>query len=109
MKYSIREERGFNIVEFSGEIDLEHSPLARTVLLDIVGVGANILVDMSGVKYIDSSGVASLVEAFQSARSAGTEFAMVSVSDEALRVLHLARLDKIFTIYESIGDAFADE
>jgi anti-sigma B factor antagonist len=61
-------------------------------------------VDLSGVEYIDSSGVASLVEAFQRAKRGGSEFALVSVNDAARRVLQLARLDKVFVIHETLAD-----
>ncbi|MCG8512361.1 MAG: STAS domain-containing protein, partial [Rhodospirillales bacterium] len=57
------------------------------------------------VNYIDSSGVASLVESLQAARKAGLDFGLVSVSDAALRVLQLARLDKVFRIHATIDDA----
>jgi anti-sigma B factor antagonist len=66
--------------------------------------GRKVLVDLSGVSYIDSSGVASLVEAFQRAKKSGVEFALVAVNAPALRVLELARLDKVFTIHESLAD-----
>ena len=96
------------VVSLAGDVDLESSPRARTVLLDCVGQNRTVLVDMSAIDYIDSSGVASLVEAFQSARKAGSPFALVSVSEAALRVLQLARLDRIFTIHASLDDALAD-
>ncbi len=105
MEHSIREEGGVLIASFSGEVDLEHSPTARQVLLDCVGQGKRVLVDLSGVDYIDSSGVASLVEAFQLARKSGQEFALVAVNDAPRRVLELARLDKVFTIHETLADA----
>jgi anti-sigma B factor antagonist len=108
MDHSIREDRGAIVVALSGDVDLESSPRARTLLLDCVGRKQPVLVDMSKIAYIDSSGVASLVEAFQSARKAGTRFALVSVSEAALRVLQLARLDKIFAIHASLEDALAD-
>ena len=108
MDHSIREDRGAIVVALSGDVDLESSPRARTLLLDCVGQKRPVLVDMSKIAYIDSSGVASLVEAFQSARKAGTRFALVSVSEAALRVLQLARLDKIFAIHASLEDALAD-
>jgi anti-sigma B factor antagonist len=61
-------------------------------------------VDLSAVSYIDSSGVANLVEAFQLSRQRGTGFALASVSPAALRVLQLARLDEVFTIHASLED-----
>lgn len=62
------------------------------------------MVDLSAVEYIDSSGVASLVEGFQFARSNNLEFGLIGVSEAAMSVLHLARLDKVFTIYTSLED-----
>jgi anti-sigma B factor antagonist len=108
MDHSIREDRGALVVSLAGDVDLESSPRARTVLLDCVGRNRTVLVDMSAIAYIDSSGVASLVEAFQSARKAGIRFALVAVSDAAMRVLQLARLDRIFSIHASLDDALAD-
>jgi len=104
MEHSVREEGGALVASFSGEIDLEHSPAARQVLLDCVGQGKKVLVDLSGVGYIDSSGVASLVEAFQRAKKGGLEFALVAVNDGPRRVLELARLDKVFTIHDTLVD-----
>ena len=104
MQHSVREEQGTLVVSLEGEIDLEQSPRARKILLDCVGRGQDVLVDLSRVDYIDSSGVASLVEAFQASRKKGTGFALVSVNAPALRVLQLARLDKVFTIHECLTD-----
>ena len=104
MEHSVREEGGAMIAAFEGEVDLEHSPKAREVLLECVARGKKVLVDLSGVTYIDSSGVASLVEAFQKAKKRGQDFALVSVNAPALRVLELARLDKVFVIHENLAD-----
>jgi len=107
MKHEVREEQGATVVSFEGDIDLQSSPEARQVLLGEVGKDRSILVDLSQVGYIDSSGVASLVESFQAARKAGNELVLVSVSDGAKRVLQLARLDKVFTICDTLEDGIA--
>ena len=108
MVYEVRSEGDTTIVALSGDVDLENSPQVRSVLLDSVRDKRGILVDMSGVSYIDSSGIASLVEAYQSARRARTMFALVAVSDAAMRVLELARLDQVFSIHASVADALAN-
>ncbi len=96
------------VVSFRGEFDLEHSPTAREVLLRHVEARRDVVVDLSEVSYIDSSGIASLVEAFQQARKGGTGFALAAVSPGALRVFELARLDQVFTIHETLDEALAD-
>ena len=107
MKHHIKEKDGAVIIAFEGDIDMQSSPEARKVLLDCLKRKHPMLVNLAGVTYIDSSGVASLVEALQTARKTACKFALVSVSEGARRVLKLARLDKVFTIHESVEDGIA--
>lgn len=105
MQHEMTENDDHLIVVLTGDIDLQTSPQAREILLKAVGVGKSVFVDLAAVEYMDSSGVASLVESFQIARRGGQDYALVSVSDGPRRVLELARLDKVFTIYASIEEA----
>jgi anti-sigma B factor antagonist len=107
MEHKLREEPGGIVVALTGDVDLQSSPAARKVLLDAVGRGRPIFVDLANVTYIDSSGIASLVEALQDARKRGSRFALVSVSEAARRVLQLARLDKVFAIHATLADALS--
>jgi anti-sigma B factor antagonist len=107
MKHVVREEAVGVVISFEGDVDLQTSPDVRKVLLEYVGRGQSVVVDLRGIGYIDSSGVASLVEGFQTARKGGHNLVLASVSDGALRVLKLARLDKIFTICDSVEDGLA--
>lgn len=104
MKYEIRDVDGTSVVALQGDIDLDSSPQSRKILLECIDKGTAILVDMSGVSYIDSSGIASLVEALQKSRQGKCYFALVAVSEGAFRVINLARLDKVFTIHETVED-----
>ena len=108
LDHAIREDRGALVVSFEGEVDLENSPKAREVLLDSVGRGQSVFVDLSLVSYMDSSGIASLVEAFQLSKQKESRFALVAVNPAAMRVLALARLDRVFTILGSLEEAFGD-
>ncbi|MCB2100976.1 MAG: STAS domain-containing protein [Rhodobacterales bacterium] len=107
MNHELLDRDGALVVVLSGDVDLDSSPEARRVLLDAVARGRRVLVDLAGVTYIDSSGVASLVESLQGARKAGTDLALVSVSEAALRVLQLARLDRVFTIHATLDEGLA--
>jgi anti-sigma B factor antagonist len=97
----------YTLVELDGEIDLHSSPAARTLVLTALQRGRPVLVDLSAVSYIDSSGVANLVEGYQLARHQGLAFALIGVSDAAENVLKLARLDQVFPIFAST-DAWQD-
>lgn len=96
-----------SVVRLEGSVDLEHAPEARKRLLDAVDQGRNVLVDLSAATYIDSSGIACLVEALQAARSKGADLGLVSVSQQAMRVLELARLDMVFQIHDDFAAAAA--
>ncbi len=104
MEHHIKEQDGVTIVALEGDVDLQSSPEARQIFLECVAGNLPVLVDLSKVGYIDSSGVASLVESLQASRKAGRNFALASVSAAALKVLKLARLDKVFTIFDTLED-----
>lgn len=107
MAYQTKKDSGFAIVQLTGDIDLSCSPEARKSILDSLAAAQPTLVDLSSVTYIDSSGVASLVEGYQTAKKKNLEFGLLGVSEAALSVLELARLDRVFPIYASLKDRLA--
>lgn len=107
MNLTTHEMNGTVVVTLAGEIDLQHSPSVRKHLMELMFDRRDVLVDMAKVAYIDSSGIASLVEAYQMARKNTTRFVLVAVSLPALRVLQLARLDKVFTLADTMDAALA--
>ncbi|TVR95733.1 MAG: anti-sigma factor antagonist [Rhodospirillales bacterium] len=104
-----RRQTGMVVVALEGDVDLQSSPEARRVLLDAVAHGGAVVVDLSKVGYIDSSGIASLVEALQKARQGGSRLVLAAVSDAAMRVLQLARLDRVFVIHPSLEAAITGD
>ena len=108
MKYEVKEVDKTSVVQFQGDIDLDSSPESRKILLECIAKAKPVLVDLSQVSYIDSSGIASLVEAFQKSRQIKCYFALISVSESVLRVINLARLDKVFVIKETMEDALIE-
>jgi anti-sigma B factor antagonist len=101
MDHTTSEENGAIIITFGGDMVLDSSPDCRKVLLESVAKNMPVLADLSAVTYIDSSGMACMVEALQSARKSGHAFALAGVSDAAMRVLSLERLDSVFSIHGS--------
>lgn len=91
----------------SGDVDLEHAPAVREQLLAAIATAPVLLVDLSAVTYIDSSGIANLVEALQKANESGHRLGLVALSDQARRVFELARLDQVFAIFPDHAAAAA--
>ena len=102
-----RDDNGWSVIDVSGEVDLSWSQDVRRCVLDALGNGAPLAVVLSAVSYIDSSGIAALVEGFQQARSKAQKFALVAPSEPVRSVLELARLDRVFPIYEDLPAARA--
>ena len=99
------------VIEVKGQVDLFSSPKLRAAILAAVNTKqvSRVAVDMNGVSYMDSSGVASLVEGLQLARTKKCPFVLFGLPQAAKDVLELARLDKIFTIRGTELEALADQ
>ena len=82
----------------SGEVDLSNSPEFRKTILGALKTTQAVKVDLSGVEYIDSSGIAAMVEGLQYANSNGGAFGIVKPSQPVRSILELARLDQVFDI-----------
>lgn len=104
MKYITREEGRYTVISLQGDVDLSCSPDARKQILQCLDAGKHLLVSMTEVTYIDSSGVASLVEGYQTAKKKSLGFGLIGVSTAAMSVLQLARLDKVFPIHSTVAD-----
>jgi len=91
-------------LQLNGEVDLHNSPQVRKQLLNILKKNQSVLVDFSELSYIDSSGIATLVEAFNIAKNKELTLTIVAASGAPLQVLELTHLDKVFTLVNSMAD-----
>jgi anti-sigma B factor antagonist len=109
MQISIRCVHEAAIFDISGDIDLANSPEVRKALLHEVRDNrrSRVVLNLSEVRYIDSSGVASLVESLKASRDIGSRFILVGLSGPAREVLQLSRLLKVFEIYDTEVEALA--
>lgn len=86
-----------------GEVDLESSPELWTDLQQTVKTDRLVRIDLSGVDYMDSTGVAVLVRALKQAQQVNASITLVHPSPRVQAVLDLARLSQLFTIEKSEG------
>ncbi len=97
-----RESPEETLIAVHGKVTLYSSPELRAQLLEAAaGASSGVAVDLSQVGYIDSSGVATLVEGLMKAREHETAFTLAEPSEAVMRVLELARLDDVFEIRSS--------
>lgn len=108
MKVEQRTVKGIPVLDVSGDVDLSTSPDLRRRLLETLGpASSRLVVNLEDVSYMDSSGLATLVEAFQSARGHHGNLALCCLSQRLRRIFELARLDSVFPIHEVESDALA--
>lgn len=107
MDISTREAGNATIVDITGDITLYNSPEVRRVLLDLLKTKhvPCVVVNLEKVKYIDSAGVASLVEGLKTSRDLKSGFALYGLSKTTREVLELTRLIKVFEVHDNEADA----
>lgn len=88
------------ILIVTGEIDLNQSPTLRAILRDKAKEKTpHLLLDFAQVAYIDSSGLATLIEYYQSARAYSGKFAICSLTSRVRSSFDLMRLSEVFSIF----------
>ena len=97
-----------NTIALEGEIDLHESPRVKEHLNPIIDQKhPHVYVDLSGVSYIDSSGLAIFIEAMQRIQSYGGKLALFGIQESVKAIFEIARLDRVFTIYPDKAAATA--
>jgi anti-sigma B factor antagonist len=98
---------GGTILDITGDIDLAHSPAMRKALLLEIREKKTpkVFLNLEKVRYIDSSGIASLVEGLKASRDMGSRLILYGLSKTVREVMELSRLQKIFEIHESEAQA----
>ena len=93
-----------NVLSISGEIDLHESPQLKQALEPMIKKKTpRVVVDFTGVSYIDSSGLAVFIETMQRIQAYGGKFAFYGLRDNVRAIFELARLDQIFSIFPDKG------
>lgn len=105
----IREPKpGAVVVSLSGEVDIVRSPDLQQSLQEAIGrlsgKGA-VVVDLSGVTYMDSSGVATLVRGLQLSRKKGVGLVLCSLQERVRSIFEIARLDTVFPMADTLDEA----
>lgn len=97
---------GVTILTPKGEIDLSRAPALRTYLSQaLLGRPARLIINLAHVPYMDSSGVATFVEAMQLARRKGSRLVLCDLQNRVRSIFEIARLDMVFTIVGTTEEA----
>ncbi len=103
---SVKRERDATVVEVIGDVDLNRSAEFQSALMDaLADCNDKIVVDLSGVPYMDSSGVASLVKLLSRASRTNVALHLVGLNDRVRSIFEITRLDGVFKIFATVEEA----
>ena len=98
----------WTVMSVHGEIDAYTSPQLRSKLREVIDRGSlDLLIDLEGVGFMDSTGLGVLIGALKRLRERDGRVALVVTRPPLLRILRITGLDQVFTLYESLDGAVA--
>lgn len=105
---STREQDGCTVVAATGEVDVFTAPVLDEALSAAVGAGATCLVvDLSGVEFLDSTGLSVLVKALKRVKESGGSLDVVVTAERVAKVFRITGLDASMPLHATLADALA--
>jgi anti-sigma B factor antagonist len=107
LKLSVdRATPGATVIVIGGEIDVYTAPELREKLSTLIERGTyRLILDMEGVEFLDSTGLGTLISGLKKVRAHDGSIDIVCTQSRILRIFNITRLDKVFDIYDTVGDA----
>ena len=94
---------GWQVLRLAGEVDVATAPRLRDRLVQLVNEGPpKLVVDLSGLSFIDSMGLGALVSGLKRARAHDGDLRLVGASDHVAKVLEITRLDQAFVVGDTV-------
>jgi anti-sigma B factor antagonist len=106
LQMSARTGRACTVVEVRGEIDSHTTPMLEDLLQEVIDAGArHVVLDLTGVTFMDSSGLSLLVVSLKRLRDTGGHFCLAHVQGPVRNVLLLSAMDTVLDVYETVEAA----
>ncbi len=105
MTISVRECGDACVVDIGGDVDLGTSPDLRKTLFELIPEKTRVALNLQAIRYIDSSGIATLIETLKNAQRLQREFVLFGLSPAVQDVFRLTHVNRIFRIFETEEEA----
>jgi anti-sigma B factor antagonist len=105
---SVERRAGTAIVHVVGELDLATAPTLISALHALERPCERVVLDVSGLQFIDSTGLRLAVEEYQRARADGFDFVIAGAAENVLRTLRLAGLDVTLPLAPDVASVIGD-
>jgi len=108
MKHDIEEQAGALVLRLQGRFDAASAPEIKQLLKDQVGAGnTRIVLEISGVDFMDSSGLSVIVTCQRLAQSRGGDLRIAGAAESVKSILELTRLSRVFELDSDVGEAIS--
>jgi anti-sigma B factor antagonist len=102
LKLSTRTVDGVTIVDCGGRIVFgDESALLRDTVKKLIGENSRVLLNLSGISYIDSGGLGTLVALYTTARNAGGSLKLVNLTQRVGDLLQVTKLLTVFEVFDN--------
>ncbi len=102
----IRTERGIGVAAMTGRLNAGSAPEAKDRLkAQVTGATNKLVLDMGGLVFIDSSGLAAIVAGYKAAIESGGGLKLARLTPQVAQVFALTRLDRVFETYPDVESA----
>lgn len=105
MKIFVRDVGDAKVVEVEGDVDLGTSPDFRRALFEALPLAAKLALNLEAIRYIDSSGIATLIEVLKDSQRLNKEFVLFGLSPAVQEVFRLTHVIRIFQVFETEQEA----
>lgn len=106
LSLATREVTGYTVVEVRGEVDVYTAAVLREKLVEIIDGGADqVVVDLRGVDFLDSSGLGVLVGGMKRLRMGGGDMSLVCDNQKLLKIFRITALDRVFALHDTVEAA----
>ena len=107
MKISVRDTGVITIVDVAGDVDLGTSPDLRRTLFDALTRAHKLALNLAAIRYIDSSGIATLIEVLKDSQQRHKQFVLFGLSPAVQQVFRLTHVARIFPVFQTEEEALA--
>jgi anti-sigma B factor antagonist len=105
MKISVRDAGEAKIVDIEGDVDLGTSQELRRTLFDTLVKAPKLALNLAAIRYIDSSGIATLLEVLKDSQNRNKKFVLFGLSPAVQHVFHLTHVIRIFQVFQTEEEA----
>lgn len=106
MQINLQEKNGVSVIKMTGDIDINSSPDIKKSFDEVIAQKKDkVVISLKDVGYVDSSGLATLVEVLKNLRAYGGKLKLASLSDKVKGLFEITKLDKLFDIVATEEEA----